>query len=385
MSTAKRIIPVLLTLTLVLALTLTTAFAAGSPQGKIYNSSKDFNEGERINIVVNAEGSIALDETTKAFNFIWVANSQKGTVMKINTDTCEVVGEYWTSPQGQPRSPSRTTVDLDGNVWVANRSGNSVTKIGLVENGGWIDKNGDGIVTTSTGLSDIKPWTNAGNADTNGGANTAADECILNYVRTTASGTRHLVIDKNNNLWVSGTIGNRAFNLIDSKTGKILRTEGPVPGNYGYGGVIDANGVMWSASGGTGLLRWDTALPLTGSDGGTWKNINVPCYGIALDKNGYIWTTSYGRDGTNGAVRKISPDGTVVGTFRQGNTYAQGVAVGLDNDIWVAHSMSTASLGRLKNNGTYVGTLRINANNQYGVIGVAVDNNGFIWGTTNNG
>ena len=368
-----------------MVLTLVTALADGSPTGKIYDSAMDFNEGERINIIVNEEGSIALDETTKAFNFIWIANSSKGTVMKINTDTCQVVGEYWTSPQGQPRSPSRTTVDLDGNVWVANRAGNSVTKIGLVENGGWVDKDRDGKVTTSTGFGDIKPWTNAGGADTNGGTSTAADECILNYVRVSASGTRHLCIDKNNNLWVSGTGGVRAFNLIDSKTGQIIRTEGPVAANYGYGGVIDDKGVMWSTTGSLGLLRWDTALPLTGPAGGNWMSLNIPAYGIAVDKNGYIWTTSYGVDGTNGMVRKVAPNGTLVGTYRQGNPYAQGVAVGLDNDIWVAHSMSTASLGRIKNNGTYVGTLRISENNAYGVIGVAVDSNGFIWGTTNNG
>jgi len=381
--TSIRVISIILALALVLALTFVTALADDSPIGKIYDSTESFNEGERINIVVNEEGTLALDETTKAFNFIWIANSSKGTIMKINTVTCEVVGEYWTSPQGQGRNPSRTTVDHDGSVWVGNRAGSGVTKVGLVENGGWVDKNGDGILTASTGLNDIKPWANAGGVDTNGGTATAVDESIIHYVRTTSPAPRHLCIDKDNNLWVTG-YGSGTFDLIDSKTGRILRREGPVAATYGYGGLIGDDGVMWSA-GVSGLLRWDTSRPLTGPAGGNWSYINIPCYGIAMDKNGYVWTTSYGRDGTNGRVRKVAPNGTVVGVFEQGNTYAQGVAVGLDNDIWVAHSMSTASLGRLKNDGTYVGTLRISTNNQYGVIGVAVDADGFVWGTTSNG
>ena len=50
--------------------------------------------------------------------------------------------------------------------------------------------------------------------------------------------------DADNNVWVSGT-GNRIFDLIDGKTGKIIKSEGPV-GYGGYGGLIDENGVIWS-------------------------------------------------------------------------------------------------------------------------------------------
>ncbi|MDR2712674.1 MAG: InlB B-repeat-containing protein [Clostridiales bacterium] len=339
---------------------------------KTYDSSDDFRSGTSINIAVGQDGGIALDETTKPFHFIWVANSTKGTVMKINTDTCEVIGEYWTSPQGQPRNPSRTTVDHDGNVWVANRDGNSVTKIGLVENGGWIDKDGDGICTTSSGLNDIKPWTNTGSADTNGGVSTAIDECILLYIRVSSSGTRHVSVNKDNNVWVSGT-GHRIFDLIDGETGRILRTEGSV--GYGaYGGLIDANGVIWSSN---PLLRWDTYLPLSGPNGINWNGYSHDSYGLAIDSNGFVWNTSYG----NGYIRKFAPDGALVGTYYQGYTYSQGVAAGLDDDIWISHSLNRASIGRMKNDGTYVGTLTTIG----GTIGVAIDALGYVWITTTNG
>ncbi len=336
---------------------------------KTYDTGEDFSTGSAINIAVDDDGSIALEDTTRPFHFIWVANSTKGTVMKINTDTCAVVGEYYTSPQGQPRNPSRTTVDHDGNVWVANRDGNSLTKIGLVENGGWVDKNGDGVCNTSTGLGDIKPWTNAGGTDTNGGTTTAADECILLYSKVSSSGTRHVSVDKDNNVWVSGT-GNRVFNLLDGQTGKTLRTEGSV-GYGGYGGLIDKNGVIWSSN---FLLRWDTAKPLNGPNGTNWQGYGHDSYGLAIDSKGYVWNSSL----NNGNIRKFAPDGTLVGTYPQGYSQSQGVAVGLDDDVWISHSLYKASIGRMKNDGTYVGTL----NTIDGVIGVAVDAKGFIWITT---
>jgi hypothetical protein len=140
----------------------------------------------------------------------------------------------------------------------------SVTHFGLAENGQCVDRDGNGVIDTSTGLGDIKDWTNAGGADTLGGVSTAADECILQYVRVNSNGTRHVAVDANNDVWVSG-IGGRYFDLIDSATGLIVRQEGSV-GYGGYGGLIDGNGVIWSTGSGH-LLRWDTALPLLGPNG----------------------------------------------------------------------------------------------------------------------
>ena len=101
---------------------------------RTYTTTKDFEEGIKINLSSQEIDCLKLDETTKTFNYMWGAVSSKGTVVKINTDTGEILGEYRTAPEGQPLNPSRTTVDHEGNVWVANRDGNSVVKI-LVENG----------------------------------------------------------------------------------------------------------------------------------------------------------------------------------------------------------------------------------------------------------
>ncbi len=178
--------------------------------------------------------------------------------------TGEVLGEYNTAPgeyeygEGSPESttnymghnPSRTTVDLFGNVWVANRDEfsevdgeemGSVTRIGVVVGGTpgrkvdangddwaggevWFfepdpegqylkgpflystaaDRDGDGLIKTSRGLGDISPWTNAGRADSLGGVSTAEDELVINYVRTAGAGTRTVAVDGNNDVWVGG-------------------------------------------------------------------------------------------------------------------------------------------------------------------------------------
>lgn len=347
--------------------------AASTGLVKTYTNDADFLQGTSINLSNKIPDQLQLDDTTKPFGFIWVAVSTKGTVVKIDTETGKVLGEYKTAPDGQPMDPSRTTVDKNGSVWVANRAGNSVTRICLPESGLWIDKNGNGKCDTSVGSDDIKPWTNVGGADTNGGVSTADDECIINYVRVSSSGTRHVSVDANNDVWVSG-IGGQVFDLIDDKIGSIKRTEGPV-GYGGYGGLIDENGVIWSTTSGS-LLRWNTSSHLTQATRGVAWDVYAPnsgSYGLARDKQGNIWNTSYGE----GIIRKFASDGTLLGTYNQGYPYAQGCVADSNGDIWVAHSLSGNTVGHLKNDGTYVGAIRVGN----GPTGVAVDANGKIWAT----
>ncbi|HMN13166.1 MAG TPA: CARDB domain-containing protein [Bellilinea sp.] len=244
-----------------------------------------------------------------------------------------------------------------------------MTKIGLLENNECEDRNGDGVIQTSTGQNDLLLWTNADGADTNGGVSTAEDECIIQYVRVSASGTRHVSVDRDNNVWVSGT-GNNAgvFNLINGETGQILRTEGPV-GYGGYGGLIDANGVIWSAR---NLLRWDTALPLSGANGTNWTGWGHDSYGLCIDSQGNVWNTSY----SGNQIRKFAPDGTLLATYAHGYNNAQGCVIDYNDHVWVAQSGGN-SIGHLLPDGTLVG--RITVGNT--PTGAAVDVNGKIWVT----
>ena len=335
---------------------------------RVYTLNADFDLGSLINVTHSPADQLQLDSTTRSFNFIWVAVSTKGTVVKINTETGAIIGEYFTSPAGQPKDPSRTTVDQNGNVWATNRAGNSVVHIGLVENGQCVDRNGNGQIDTSVGFNDLRAWTNAGGANTGGGVTTAQDECILHYTRVNSSGTRHVSVNKDNDIWVSGTSGQR-FDLIDGKTGLIKRAE-PSVGYGGYGGLIDKAGVIWSAN---SMLRWDTSKPLTGPNGTNWRGYSHPSYGLCIDSQGNVWNTTYG----SSVIYKFAPNGTLIGTYNQGSPWAQGCVVDRNDHVWIAHSLNASSVGHMKNDGSYVGTIPVGS----GPTGVAVDGAGKVWAT----
>jgi YD repeat-containing protein len=338
-----------------------------------YTLDGDFDEGVLDRVNHNVADLLQLDDTPERFDFIWVAVSTRGTIVKIDTNSGSILGEYYSSPNGQPRNPSRTTVDQNGNVWAANRDGNSVIHIGLVENNQCVDRNGNGVIDTSTGQGDLRAWFNAGGADTNGGVSTAEDECILHYVRVSASGTRHVSVTADNDVWVSGWVNgsNQRFDLLDGETGQILRTE-PSVGFGGYGGLIDANGVIWSAR---PLLRWDTALPLTGPNGGNWRGYGHDSYGLCIDRQGNVWNTQV----EGNLIRKFAPDGTPMGAFPHGDHYAQGCVVDQNDQVWVAHSLLAGrnTVGHLLNDGTFIGNVTVGS----GPTGVAVDSANRIWAT----
>lgn len=346
--------------------------------GVTYTSADDFAEADLINLVVRPDGTVDLDDRTHPFGFIWVAVSSKGTVVKIDTATGVIVGEYLSSPSGMSRDPSRTTVDKNGNVWVSNRAEagavagrgpmGSIIHIGLEENGQCVDRNRNGRIDTSRAQNDIKSWPNTAGLDSFGGVRTAQDECIIHYTRVNSTGTRHVSVNADNDVWVSGS-GERDFDLVDGATGSIVRTEVSV-GCGGYGGLIDANGVIWSTTSGS-LLRWDTSKPLTA---GNYTCVSRSEYGLGLDLDGNVWSTQLCC-----SVHKYAPSGVLLGTFPQGG-YAQGVVADANGDIWIAGSLYDSRVTHLRNDGTMVGNIGVGS----GPTGVSVDANGKVWSTNYN-
>ncbi|MBM3957234.1 MAG: hypothetical protein FJ313_04195, partial [Gemmatimonadetes bacterium] len=349
-----------------------------------YTLDADFDDGTLVNVNHDSPNNdqLQLNGAGEPFNFIWVAASSRGTVVKIDTTTGAILGEYRTTPSSQSGgNPSRTTVDNDGSVWVANRANvwssyGSVLHIGLEENGQCEDRNGNGTIETSTGLGDIRAW-----IDTSGprAVATAADECIVHYTKVNSRGTRHVSVDTNNDVWVGG-LELRNFDLLKggrydiAGSGTIIRSETSV-GYGGYGGLIDGNGVIWSAR---PLLRWDTALPLTA---GNYTGYSHDSYGLCIDSAGNVWNTALDA-WPSGQIRKFAPGGTLLGSYAHGNRYAQGCVVDGKDDVWVAHSLVGAqtTVGHLLNDGTFVGNVTVGS----GPTGVAVDASGKIWATNYN-
>ncbi|MDZ4284611.1 MAG: hypothetical protein U1A28_02205, partial [Patescibacteria group bacterium] len=375
---------------------------SGTPE--TYTLDADFDEGTLVNVNhTDVTDQLQLNSVAKPFGFIWIAASDRGTVIKINTVTGAILGEYRTAPAGRALNPSRTTVDSNGSVWATNRNEGdfvaanaispgipaagggmgSVVHIGLEENGQCVDRNGNAVIDTSAGLGDIKPWLNGGGVDNLGGVSTAEDECIIHYTRVNSTFSRHVSVNTSNNVWVSG-IGDRNFDLVDGATGMIISQQ-PSVGFGGYGGLIDGAGVIWSAR---PLLRWDTALPLVGPNGDpagfsigppapatNWSGQGAPdSYGLCIDPSGNVWNTRL----FGNAIDKYAPDGTHLGTFAHGNGEAQGCVADTSGHIWVAHSLFGATtVGHLLNDGTYVGNVPLPGG--VGPTGLAVDAAGKIW------
>src|SRR5262249_26009467 len=96
-------------------------------------------------VSVGPDGGLVLDTRSIDLHFAWIANSSQGWVSKFDTRSGKEVGRYFTDiprdgqggPQpsltyNRPNSPSRTAIDLFGNVWIANRAPGlqgSMTKI----------------------------------------------------------------------------------------------------------------------------------------------------------------------------------------------------------------------------------------------------------------
>jgi YVTN family beta-propeller protein len=346
-----------------------TGLACQVIESRTYTSDADFDEGVLFNANHDAPNNdqLQLNETATPFPFIWIALSGQGTVVKVDTVTGEVLGEYLSSPDGRGRNPSRTTVDLNGNVWVGNRDESwggkgSVVHIGLEENFQCVDRNGNGVIDTSTGLDDVRAWPNTGGADNDGGVSTAEDECIIHYTRVTGTGTRTVAIDANNDVWVGGT-GDRDHEKIAGATGE------PIPGTQfnagcgGYGGLVDGNGVLWSAR---PLLRYDPA-----TDTATCLNVSNS-YGLGIDSQGDIWNSRW----SDAMITKLSPDGSILDEFSTGGSFSRGVTVTADDHIWVANSGSD-TVTRLDNDGNLLATIPVGDE----PTGVSVDAAGKVWVT----
>lgn len=320
---------------------------------------------------------------------IWVANSGEGTISKVDTATGQELGRYRTGPSADG-SPSRTTVDKFGNVWVGNRSNNTVTKVGLKENNQCVDRNANGVIDTSTGGADVKAWTGEFGAAIGSAGTVVEDECILLHVALSAVGVtqpddiRTVAIDSDNNVFVGAAYSGPGIFKINGTTGAIIASKETLQGHYG--GVVDKNGNLWSIMSGSGKVQ-KTSNDLQTS---VLYDLGHSGYGIAIDKYGKVWTTEYGSDFST--FDPADPVGTLKVFTQTGSTNAQGITTNKDGDVFIAGSLSGNTVGHYKqtfdNAGVFTGVSFVaNYTVGSGPTGVAVDTNGNVWATntgTNN-
>ena len=350
--------------------------AAGGPvtgTNVNYTADAHFDGGTPLNVNHTvAADQLQLNVKTETFPFIWISLTGRGTIAKIDTRSGAVLGEYSSTSDGDSQNlTSRTTVMLDGSVWAGHRNQSSVVHVGVKETNQCVDRNGNGVIDTSTGYGDVKAWP-GGAPNASSPVSNAEDECILGYVDTPGTDARHLSATPDGKLWV-GDFGSHQFVLIDSASASIVRTEPPFACG-GYGGLVDRSGVVWSATSGSSILRWDPAQPTSATNPTCLPYNN---YGLAIDSKGNVWASTLG----GGVVRKFAPDGTLLGTFPQGGPNAQGLAIDRNDHVWIGSSLTSgvgnSYVAHLTNDGTLLGTVPLPLGG--GPTGVAVDSAGKIW------
>jgi len=403
--------------------------------------AKDPNLRDTSGVGLDDKGDLVLDRASKNFHFMWIANTLdpggsakgcayarrtvsgviqnldpklypycRGTVSKIDTVSMKEVARYYTihcsSTGGTtgcldvngvpvvrefPHAPSRTAVDFNFDVWVANRAFGgqpSATKIAN-DPADCVDRNKNGTIDTSQDLDGNGKVTVDCNGDgkpDNGKtvctlASLATkgseflgddDECILLSVAygsppSPQSPTdlgdlgRSICLDsgKSNigasSAWVgtnnrqgSGR-GNNRFYKINGTTGKIEATVELPTGHGPYGCTSDGKSFIWSTAGNGTLAFFSTLSPnavgplLTSpkvtkvtATGLAWH------YGIAVNDTGHIWLGG----ASSNRVLRYRPDRTSFGTMSKGTwtvihlpakaNYTRGVAPDVRGKVWVA-------------------------------------------------
>jgi hypothetical protein len=322
-------------------------------------------EAEGSGVVSTPEGGITLGgDTWVDCSLLWVANSTQGTVSKIDTRTREETGRFATGPDDVPDwhlDPSRTTVNLTGDVVVANRGmhGTAARYDGCECR----DVDGDGVVETSTGKEDVRPW--------------ADDECFR-WSTPIGIGARASGFEYRGELdgvisewvWVGDYQHNDIHELdagTGEPTGRVIEDVTP------YGLAIARDNVLWTLRRGfvPSIVRVDTTDPDLETE-----SIALPAgeswYGITVDGEGRVWV--------GGTVARYDPAKDLWETPAVTVTGA-GIAVDADDNALVGEIASWPSGGpwKIDADDLEAHTLGGGGDEHGGGHGWAVDFDGVIW------
>ncbi|MFV8749599.1 hypothetical protein ACNOYE_03490 [Nannocystaceae bacterium ST9] len=260
------------------------------------STGNDGNEGPQtkfdIGIVPDTGFMNCGDGGDAEFSYLWAANSEQGTISKIETGSVTEVGRFIVRPDSAG-SPSRTSVSLSGNVAVANRNG-GVTKI-YANPDNCQESNGTPGIQTSDS-SAFLPW--------------GQEECVAWYTPFGYTSQRPVAWSKgefnqgtcdydNEEVWTSGHSGGTIDIIVmDGDDGSVTELiEVPTGGNslsadfFGiYGGAVDGDNNFWGTQlGGARMIkvnRSDMSYEIISTPGaGSW-------YGMTVDVDGMVWLCS---------------------------------------------------------------------------------------------
>jgi streptogramin lyase len=303
----------------------------------------------------DAQGNLVVLSGAPKLKHLWVANSGEGTVTKLDTELGVEVARYKVCGD-----PSRTAVDLHGNVWVACRGDGGVAKI-AGHPAFCVDKNGNGTVDTvqdSNGNGKFDP----------GEMLPSGDECVMFTTFPGGSCQRAIGVDRDNFAWVGEWSGGMLRRL--SPTDGAVVDVVDIPGNP-YGLVVDGAGVVWvSGRGGDILVRVDpNQNPLSVS---SWGVPGGNLYGITVDLSGKVWIGQY----SNGTAARFDPNTKQFNTVNIGGC-PRGMAASVDGFIYSGLGCSGNEIAKI--NAATFQVEKLSTGQGQTPIGVALDWDGFVW------
>jgi hypothetical protein len=316
---------------------------------------------------------------TPSFSYAWIANGclsfesncPNSAVSKIDTHSLVEVARYKTRADGMG-NPSRTSVNLNGDMAVANRLGGGVTMIRAR-----LEDCPD-PTNTSTGPDDVKPW---------------QDGCIEWFTPTdylsqrpiawTQGTFNHATCRWDDALvWVSGTTPEGEIEVIqlDGETGVLVDSviiEGLGTGYLGmglYGGAVDGEGNFWGNQLGDPAGDFGSLVRVKLSDMAfdTWPS-PIPGYGMTVDGMGRAWICS-------GQTARFDPVAELF-TVGEGNPDGgSGCMEDGNGSIWIAgRSIVAVDLEDMNVVASYlVPTINGDVDTGY-TRGISFDYEGYIW------
>jgi hypothetical protein len=319
------------------ATSTTSASDTTGPDPSTSSSTTSTGDESTGPVVCNPGDTMGMGMVDKSF--IWIPSQDQNDVAKVNTQTLVEVARYRVGPGNE--NPSRTAVSADGRFVVVNgrESGRSTMFAANVED--CVDANNNGMIDTSQGPNDVRPW--------------GADECVrwttvwptaggfTNGPRgvTWTPGTFDMNLCKyvNPKVWIGYNSANPAggahFVRVDGETG-VLEETVVVPGWNGqgyspYGGALDPEFRPWFGGLRGEFLRINSDQNPATVDRWT-PDFSVQTYGFTVDKDGDPWFA-----GCAGPITHFNPDTqtyTAVPGTNTGNCY-RGIAAD-DNYVWAA-------------------------------------------------
>lgn len=222
------------------------------------------------------------------FSYIWVANSAQNTISKIDTQTLVELGRYMVRPDGGG-SPSRTSVNLSGDVVTASREGGFTKFHARIED--CVESNGIPGIQTAVDANFL-PWDQE---ECRAWHTPMAYQSQRPAAWTQGTFNQGTCTYNNQKVWTSGNNnGNGSVDvlLVNGDTGAIEATvpiNGINPDFYGiYGAAVDKNGNFWGSQLSQG---WLVFIDLQTLQSKQWP-MATSGYGMTVDSKGYVWTCS---------------------------------------------------------------------------------------------